>query len=278
LSGAAVQTWLPALQPDGATLQRLRTRRILRDIELELPGAAGTASRWCLLTVRAVEYEGRSCAFAAGTDITVRKEAELELSMLNAQRGRIIDEVEHLQAKLRDVSLRDPLTGLFNRRYLDATLSRELTRCLREGRPLALLVVDADHFKRVNDTFGHAGGDEVLRAIAQILQSTLRSEDVVCRYGGEEFVAVMPGADLALAAARAEALRACIEATPIATDSGLVRITVSIGAGLAEPDDTPVSAFKRADEAVYRAKQSGRNRVACAGLPDPLLSDLHPGS
>ena len=280
ISGAPVQTWLPALQPDAPILQRLHSRRILRDIELELPGSAGASSRWCLLTVRAIEYEGRPCAFAAGTDITVRKEAELQLSLLNAQRGRIIDEVEHLQAKLRDTSLRDPLTGLFNRRYLDATLSRELARCQREGQPLTVLVIDADHFKRVNDSYGHAAGDDVLRAIAQVLQSTLRTEDVVCRYGGEEFVAVLPGADLVLAAARGEALRVRIEALQIATESGLVQITVSIGAALAQVGDTPVSAFKRADEAVYRAKQTGRNRVVCAGdagaagaaLPAPAVA------
>jgi diguanylate cyclase (GGDEF)-like protein len=259
-----VQDSLPALMPGEALMARLQSSRILRDIELERPGRAGAPSRWTLLTMRAVEFEGKSCAFAAAIDISRRKQAEIELGILNAQRGRIIDEVEQLQSKLRDASVRDPLTGLFNRRYLDATLQRELHRARREGTPLALLMVDADHFKRINDHYGHAGGDEVLRAVAGVLTGSHRSEDVVCRFGGEEFVVVLPGSDLALAQARAEEVRLSIERLQIATDGGFARVTVSVGVATRRADEDAESLFKRADLAVYAAKAGGRNRVVVA--------------
>lgn len=252
---------LPALRPGGELMQRLQSSRILRDVELERPGLGAEAAHWSLLTMRAVEYEGKPCAFAAAIDITLRKRAEIELTLLSAQRGRIIEEVEQLQAKLRDASVRDPLTGLFNRRYLDATLRRELQRAQREQRPLALMMVDADHFKRVNDHYGHAGGDEVLRQIARVLQDNHRSEDVVCRYGGEEFVVVLPGSDLNFATSRAESLRRLVEALEIPTDGGFAHITISVGVTATVTGDDADLLFKRADGAVYDAKRAGRNRV-----------------
>ncbi|MGY0195548.1 diguanylate cyclase [Leptothrix sp. BB-4] len=258
---------LPALRPGGELMQRLQSSRILRDIELERPGVGAEAAHWSLLTMRAVEYEGKPCAFAAAIDITMRKRAEIELTLLSAQRGRIIEEVEQLQSKLRDASVRDPLTGLFNRRYLDATLRREMHRAQRENRPLALMVVDADHFKRVNDHYGHAGGDEVLRQIARVLQDNHRSEDVVCRYGGEEFVVVLPGSDLDFAASRADEMRKTIAALEIPTDGGFAHITVSIGVAATLPGDDADLLFKRADAAVYEAKHAGRNRVVVSA-PD----------
>ncbi|MEY8878415.1 MAG: diguanylate cyclase [Leptothrix sp. (in: b-proteobacteria)] len=265
----------PALVPGGPLMQRLQSSRIVREVELERPGRQGAPSHWALLTMRAVAFERKPCAFAAATDITARKRAEIELNLLSAQRGRIIDEVEQLQSRLREASVRDPLTGLFNRRYLDATLARELTRCQREGRPLSMLVVDADHFKRINDQYGHAGGDEVLRAIARAMQSAHRSDDVICRFGGEEFVIAMPAADAGQAALRAEALRLSVADLQIATDSGIARITVSIGVAQARDAEGADSLFKRADAAVYAAKATGRNRVVvasadtAAGFPKP---------
>ncbi len=272
---------LPALRPGGELMQRLQSSRILRDVELERPGIGAEAAHWSLLTMRAVEYEGKPCAFAAAIDITLRKRAEIELTLLSAQRGRIIEEVEQLQAKLRDASVRDPLTGLFNRRYLDATLRRELHRAQRENRPLALMVVDADHFKRVNDHYGHAGGDEVLRQIARVLQDNHRSEDVVCRYGGEEFVVVLPGSDLDFATGRAESLRRLVEGLEIPTDGGFAHITISIGVTATLPGDDADVLFKRADAAAYEAKRAGRNRVIAAStalVADPADPADHPGS
>ncbi len=267
-ANAQVQRWLPDAAPGSLVMQRLQASRILRDLELELPGQNGAPARWCLLTMRVVEYEGRPCAFAAATDITLRKSAEQELSLLSAQRGRLLDEAALLQARLRDASVRDPLTRLFNRRYLDATLSRELQRCNRDGRPLALLVVDADHFKRINDQHGHAAGDDVLRALAHALNTMHRGADVVCRFGGEEFVVVLPGSDASHAARRAEEVRLRIQALEVATDGGLVRITVSIGVAAIRAGEDRRSLFKRADAAVYAAKQQGRNRVVLAPESD----------
>ena len=101
-----------------------------------------------------------------------------------------------LRETLRTQSIRDPLTGLFNRRYMEESLERELRRTIRKKLPLALLMVDVDHFKHFNDTFGHEAGDEILRELARLFQSRLRAEDIACRYGGEEFVLILPDASL----------------------------------------------------------------------------------
>lgn len=270
LGRGEVQQWLPQLGPGTPAMQRLRQGRLLVDLEIELPDPQRRPSRWCLVTVRAIEYGGQACGFATFSDLSARKNAELELSMLSEQRGRILAEVEQLQARMREASLRDPLTGLFNRRYYDVTVDRELARAQRDAAPLALLVIDVDHFKAVNDRYGHAGGDEVLRNLGGLLQAMHRSGDVVCRFGGEEFVVVMPGADAMVARQRAELLRQRIGALEITCDGGIVRFTASIGVAVrAGVDETALSLFKRADEAVYRAKRQGRNCVVLDDAEQP---------
>ncbi len=162
---------------------------------------------------------------------------------------------QRLVARLREASMRDALTGLFNRRAMNDALQRAWLRHRRTGGPLAALVIDLDHFKRINDTAGHAAGDAVLVRVAGVLQKQLRGEDVVGRAGGEEFWLVLPDTPRAHALALADRLRQQV------TDASL-GITCSVGVALAGASDADASqVIARADAALYRAKEAGRNRV-----------------
>lgn len=171
-----------------------------------------------------------------------------------------------LQDRLRQQSIRDPLSGLFNRRYLEESASRELTRCARHELPLSLLMFDIDHFKSFNDVHGHAGGDAVLAQFGKLLQAMSRGEDIACRYGGEEFTLILPEADLDAARERAEAIRVAVEAMQVShLGKPLPQVTVSIGvAGFPAHGQAPDVLMHAADEALYRAKRAGRNRVEVA--------------
>lgn len=168
--------------------------------------------------------------------------------------------------ELSEQVVHDPLTGLFNRRYLEESFGREISRAQRSGAPIGVLMVDIDHFKRVNDTFGHAAGDAVLAAVARCMRSLTRSEDILCRYGGEEFVLVMTGAIRSVAWARAELIREGVRELKIECDGRQVgQVTISIGIALYPEDGAnEAEAMRAADAALYRAKQAGRDRtVAC---------------
>jgi diguanylate cyclase (GGDEF)-like protein len=171
-------------------------------------------------------------------------------------------EIHILQARLSEQANRDPLTGLYNRRYLDSTLERELARCQREDQPLSLMLIDLDHFKRINDTAGHQAGDEVLRQLADLLASHARLGDVACRYGGEEFLLLLPGMPLEVAQERAERWRQDFAATTIAFGELTLRATLSVGiAGYPVHGSQAPLLIRNADHALYRAKAEGRNRV-----------------
>lgn len=173
-----------------------------------------------------------------------------------------------LQARLRVQSIREPLTGLFNRRYLEESLARELARCERRGMPLGLMMLDLDHFKRFNDLHGHAGGDALLSEFGRLLQALSRDEDIACRYGGEEFTLILPEADPITVQARAEAIRAGVEGMRV-THLGqeLPPVTVSIGVAMfPQHGGLGESLLRHADAALYRAKHAGRNRVEAATL------------
>ncbi|MGH6887729.1 MAG: PleD family two-component system response regulator [Rhizomicrobium sp.] len=166
-----------------------------------------------------------------------------------------------------EMAVTDPLTGLHNRRYMVRHLETLMATASQAGKPLSFLIIDVDHFKTVNDTHGHAAGDDVLRALAGRIGSNIRAMDTGCRYGGEEFVVLMPETEGAEALRVAERLRHSAEATPfkIGTSPGELRLTVSIGiAGLEGPGDTAEALLGRADQALYRAKREGRNRVVAA--------------
>ena len=172
-----------------------------------------------------------------------------------------------LREGLRDQSVRDVLTGLNNRRYLLETARRELLHAERGKHPLSLVTLDVDHFKTFNDNHGHDAGDTVLRHVGEIMQAMFTGEAVPCRFGGEEFVVLLPGATLDDAAMRAEELRAKIEALTIRyADGQLPRVTISAGvAAFPDAGANLMQILKIADEALYRAKQNGRNRVETAG-------------
>ena len=163
-----------------------------------------------------------------------------------------------------EMAITDALTGLFNRRYMESHLATLIEQAAARGKPLAVLVIDIDYFKSVNDTYGHDAGDDVLHDFAVRIKRSIRGIDLACRYGGEEFVLVMPETDMAVAAMVAERLRRRIATEPFAIQQGArtIPVTISIGiAALRGKDDTAASLLKRADQALYRAKRDGRNRV-----------------
>jgi len=163
-----------------------------------------------------------------------------------------------------EMAITDALTGLFNRRYMESHLVTLLEQAAARGKPLAVLVIDIDHFKSINDGHGHDAGDDVLREFALRIKRSIRGIDLACRCGGEEFVVVMPETDMTVAAMVAERLRRRIAAEPFAVDSGArnIPVTISIGiASLRRSDETAAGLLKRADQALYRAKRDGRNRV-----------------
>ncbi len=172
------------------------------------------------------------------------------------------DEIQSLQTRLRDQALRDPLTGLFNRRQLDAVLAPEMQRSLAQSQPLSLLMIDIDHFKRINDTHGHAAGDAVLQTLAQLLQRHVRPQDLACRHGGEEFVLLLVDTPLTTASDRAEALRRAFESVLVEFEGEVLSATLSCGvAAFPQHADQPHTLTACADQALYAAKLQGRNRV-----------------
>lgn len=192
-------------------------------------------------------------------DITARKRAEAEAE-------RRLAEIEQLQTQLREQAIRDPLTNLFNRRYLDDTLHRETARVLREGAALSVMLIDVDHFKRVNDSAGHEIGDAVLRTLGQVLTNKIRASDFAVRMGGDEFLVVLPGLALAQAQARAEAMRRDFAASTVTEALG-PRAACSLSIGLTElrpSGDSETELLRRADDALYEAKRQGRDRVVVA--------------
>jgi diguanylate cyclase (GGDEF)-like protein len=185
---------------------------------------------------------------------TLAEQAALALANLN------------LRETLRMQSVRDPLTGLYNRRYMEESLQRELHRSMRRKTSLGVIMLDVDHFKRFNDSFGHEAGDFVLQTVSKLLRSQLRGEDVVCRYGGEEFTLILPEASLEATRQRAEQLREAVKAEiPSFRDRSLEAVTLSLGvASFPEHGNTSEALLRKADAALYQAKQQGRDRVVVA--------------
>ena len=177
----------------------------------------------------------------------------------------IVEALQTQEAHVRELSRRDSLTGLWNRSYLAELLEREAELAQRNRWPLALVVADIDHFKQINDQFGHASGDQALVSVAATLQDSLRRIDHIGRYGGEEFLMVLQNCDARAAAAVAERCRAAIADTPLDLDNGRISPTASFGVSAARGTSIDTEAlFRAADEALYQAKSSGRNRVIIA--------------
>ena len=180
------------------------------------------------------------------------------------RKKRYSDRLRHNVQLSLEMAITDQLTGLHNRRYMARHLDNLIAGAKKAERPLAFVIMDIDHFKSVNDTYGHDIGDEVLKEFAGRISANVRGIDLACRYGGEEFVVVMPDTDVAFAYAIAERLRQTVEANPvkISRAPGTLNVTISIGIAKMEGvDDTADTLLHRADQALYRAKRSGRNRV-----------------
>lgn len=190
----------------------------------------------------------------------VQREFELQLRELRERRGLLEREAE----SLRDEVLTDALTGLYNRRAFDQNLEQALLQWERSGREFVLVLGDVDHFKIVNDRFGHPGGDQVLRELAQRMRQSLRRSDMAFRTGGEEFAVILPETGLRAGAEVAEKLRRRIDEEPVVIEGGKrVFPTMSFGVGV--PDETmPEELYRKVDQALYRVKKSGRNAIEVA--------------
>lgn len=185
-------------------------------------------------------------------------------TLTQIRRKRFNDRLRTSVNQTIELAVTDGLTGLSNRRYLDGHLKLLFNRAMARGRPLSICLTDIDRFKQVNDTYGHDAGDDVLREFAARVRSTVRGADLACRYGGEEFVVVMPDTSLDVAAAVAERLRERIESKPfqLRTSTAELNVTASMGIATIMPGiETPEQLLKQADRALYQAKNTGRNRV-----------------
>ena len=204
-------------------------------------------------------------------DVTDRKIVEQNLRRAMDRLQTQLIEIGTLQSKLREQAIRDALTNVFNRRYLEDTLERELARAERESYPLCLIMMDLDYFKDVNDTYGHEAGDVVLKALAETVMRQSRQGDFVCRYGGEEFVLVMPNIGIETARQRAEELHQTVNLLNIPYGNFNLTTTISMGvAAYPEHGKTKEELLRAADRAMYIAKHTGRNRVVV--YPEPELS------
>ncbi len=222
-----------------------------------------------LLTARAQKQDIIQ-GLEAGADDYLTKPFEAGELRARVRAGRRILELQEqliaAREEYRFAASHDSLTGLWNRPAILDALRTELARARREQAPVAIALADLDHFKRINDHYGHAAGDQVLREAARRMRSALRLYDPVGRYGGEEFVIVLPGCDTGGALSQAERLRASIGADPMDTSEGRIPVTLSLGVAVGAPADgaDAESLLRAADEALYRAKNAGRNRVELA--------------
>jgi diguanylate cyclase (GGDEF)-like protein len=227
-------------------------------------GSASSKKIWILMLTRPL-FDKRGQVrggIAIVEDITDRKLANDRLKSQLA-------EIKLLQAELHERSLRDPLTGLYNRRFLQETLPREFARLERMKHPLGMIMADIDHFKLVDDTYGHDAGDLVLKELRKIIIADIRANDIACRYGGEEFVIVMPDADLQICQQRAEEIRAQFDALFVTYNNHRIHNTISLGvAAYPLHGLTGEVVLNCADQALYKAKQAGRNRVVVFGDGD----------
>ncbi|MCX8998903.1 PleD family two-component system response regulator [Rhizobiaceae bacterium BDR2-2] len=188
-------------------------------------------------------------------------------SLTQIRRKRYNDRLRAGLQQTMELAITDPLTGLSNRRYLDNHIKTLFARATARGRALSVCIADIDRFKSINDMYGHDAGDEVLRQFAARIRGAVRGADLACRFGGEEFVVVMPDTDREAAVSVAERLRLSIEGTPFALRGSDLRVNVTASLGIATIGDethTPERLFKQADEALYEAKNMGRNRVVAA--------------
>ncbi len=221
--------------------ERLESEREVQDFEVLVKTPLSETPFWLLASANVIDYNYDVVLYSAYQDITSRKNRE---------------------ALLKNQATRDPLTSLYNRRYFEDEVSKQILKAKTDGTPFSVLMIDADKFKNVNDTYGHKVGDKVLIELASTSERALRDKDIVARYGGEEFVVFLPGISAEQARCVADRLRESIASVVVYSDENHpVSFTVSIGVSSFEISDNIDTLIKTADEALYRAKQNGRNRV-----------------
>ncbi len=242
-------------QPNGFEIcRRLKSDPITSNIPvIFLTGATSVEERISGWELGAVDYITKP--FEA-TEVLVRVRAALRTKQL----------IDLLERK----AMIDGLTGLYNRTHFEQRIDEEVSLTRRTGHPLSCVILDVDHFKVINDTYGHLVGDDVLRNLAAMLADSCRAQDVVCRYGGEEFAMILPNTTANGATEIAERVRRGIAGRSFPTLTAQVSVTCSLGVAQAVPaEDTPV---QRADAALYQAKRQGRNQVVSSQLPDDLAA------
>ncbi len=221
----------------------------------------GSLKPYSELLVEANEELGRMNRSYEQIVLQLRKEKE---------RAEILArELQEANERLRDLAFKDGLTGLYNHRYFQELMDREVHRSTRYNRPLSLIMIDIDHFKQINDAFGHQRGDHVLKQIGKIIRNTIRASDIASRYGGEEFAVVLPETELRGAAVLAERIRKNIESCPFDLNGTKTKVTVSLGVTTYVPGKKIIQKGKiidTADRALYKSKEKGRNRVSIIAL------------
>lgn len=244
-------------------IEAVRQNGFVKDMELRLKKKDGTPI-WCSCTAVAVLNAAGEPEWVDGVleDITERKEADEKLQQYKKELEIRVQErtaeLMEANARLRELSEKDPLTMIANRRSFFASLENEMKKAKRFKRALSLLMIDVDHFKEINDRYGHNCGDEVLKTTAEIMGSMIRHIDVLARHGGEEFVVLISETELEGASALANRMRVAIEAHSF-PDVG--RVTISAGVAAYESGDSVTNFIEKADKALYEAKRNGRNRV-----------------
>jgi diguanylate cyclase (GGDEF)-like protein/PAS domain S-box-containing protein len=209
-------------------------------------------------------------------DITEERLMENKLQHANETLKEQLEQIKALQETLREQTIRDPLTSLYNRRFLDDMLALQIGQARREEKPIGLVMIDLDRFKEFNDTYGHTAGDEMVKNLAHILKTRTRQGDFACRYGGEEFMVVMPGATLSVAIRRAEEWRDIFEDTPVVYEGTQLWSTFSAGvAAFPVHACTPEALIKAADKGLYLAKNCGRNRIASIEIDALSVPQYH---
>jgi diguanylate cyclase (GGDEF)-like protein len=252
-------------------LAGLLSRRSSEDGQTTLVSPAGSS---ICVTIIPLQRAGlRNGSLITLRDATVQARTEAVLQSMNADLQLRVKQVEDLQEELREQAIRDPLTGLFNRRYLSATLQREIGRAEREGYPVSVVMIDADHFKRVNDEHGHGAGDQVLRFLGAQLRTGLRKGDIACRFGGDEFLMVLPNTAVEHAGERARQWRSAVREASVDWMEWNEPVTLSLGVA-AFPDHArnAEDLVTAADAALYAAKDAGRDRVV---VSDGTLRPAH---
>jgi diguanylate cyclase (GGDEF)-like protein/PAS domain S-box-containing protein len=273
---------LPEYRPRLLELE-IKSREDLTSFEMEVRQRHAMTGEihWVLLrSTPRRRPDGSTVWYGVQMDISERKRNEQLLEAANEDLRRYVEEIEHLHAELREQSLRDPLTGLHNRRYVNETLGREMIHAERENLPVSFILADIDHFKKINDTYGHQVGDKVLVEIARLIKEHARGSDIVCRYGGEEFLLVFLNTTRDDAAKRAEEIRHTAAGLRIPHENGTLMVTISFGlATYPDHGNNAEELIIKADQALYQSKHSGRNRVTiwqrddASGSPSPVLGE-----